>query len=257
MNSSSWDMPVAHPRERFLTVYGRMPVLEALRDKSLTIDKVLVAHGSRGENLRAITQAAAVRGLAIERVSEQRIKSLAGNGRHDQGVVADVVADRMRSLEAFIATAVTPRTSVLLLDSVTTPANVGMILRTATAADIDGIIVPQRGTAGIGPLVIKASAGIAFRAPILRARDAESAAQQLRDAGFSIIGLSADATRDVFRWQQTGPVAFVLGNETTGLSDEVAALLSERLSIPLANGVESLNVASAAAVLCFELARRR
>lgn len=82
----------ASPRDVFITVYGRKPVLEALSDPALTIDKVIVAEQARGDTLREILDAAAGRQIPVKRVSAHRVKVLAGNGRHDQGMLADVVA---------------------------------------------------------------------------------------------------------------------------------------------------------------------
>ncbi|MGH3913356.1 MAG: TrmH family RNA methyltransferase [Pseudonocardiaceae bacterium] len=246
------------PRDAFITVYGRRPVLEALADPALTIDKVIIAERARGESLQEILDAAASRGVSVRRASAHRIKLLAGNGRHDQGVLADVVAPRMRPLEGALEQVIDP-CAVLVLDAITNPANVGMILRTATAAGIDGVVLPHRGTPRIDPLVIKASAGVAFHAPVLRTATAEQACRSLRAGGFATLGLSGSAPDAASLFEETPPrrVAYVLGNETSGISPGVAAQLTGWVMIPMAGGVESLNVASAAAVVCFEWARRR
>jgi 23S rRNA (guanosine2251-2'-O)-methyltransferase len=245
---------VLSPKDRFVTVFGRKPVLEALSDARLTVDKVVVADNARGESMREILDAAARRGVPVSSASAHRVKVLAGNGKQDQGVLADVVAPRMRRLPDALAAG--PVGSVLLLDGITTPANVGMILRTATAAGVGGIVVPRRGVAGIDPLVIKASAGVAFHAPVLRCATAGEAASSLRAAGYSLFGLDAGARQSVFTAPFSGRVAFVLGSESLGISPEVRRHVTGWLSIPMAGGVESLNVSSAAAVLCFELVRR-
>jgi 23S rRNA (guanosine2251-2'-O)-methyltransferase len=165
----------------------------------------------------------------------------------------------MRPLDAALAEGVESAgglRTVLVLDGLTTPANVGMILRTATAAGVDGIVVPRRGVASIDPLVVKASAGVAFRAPILKAFTAGEAVAALKAHGFHVVGLDAGGDDDLFTAHLPDPVAFVLGSETAGLSADVAALVDSWVSIPMAAGVESLNVAAAGAVVCFELVRR-
>jgi 23S rRNA (guanosine2251-2'-O)-methyltransferase len=247
------------PKDRFITVYGRNPVHEVLLDDSLTVDKVVIAEGARGEGIREIRAAARRRGLEVQAASPERVKKLAGNGRQDQGVFADVVAPRMRPLDAALAEGTDGAgglRTVLVLDGLTTPANVGMILRTATAAGVDGIVVPRRGVASIDPLVVKASAGVAFRAPILKAFTAGEAVAALKAHGFHVVGLDAEGDDDLFTAHLPEPVAFVLGSETAGLSADVAALVDSWVSIPMAAGVESLNVAAAGAVVCFELVRR-
>jgi 23S rRNA (guanosine2251-2'-O)-methyltransferase len=247
-------MPETSPKDRFVTVYGRKPVLEVLADPGLTVDKVVLADTARGAAAGEILAAATSRGVQVQRASAHRVKVLAGNGKQDQGVLADVVAPRMRPLSA-VLTGRLPK-SVLLLDGITTPANVGMIIRTATAAGLGGIVVPRRGVASLDPLVVKASAGVAFRAPLLRCATAGEAAADLRRAGYRLFGLDGQAPRSVFSAELPSLAAFVLGGETAGVGPEVRPQVHEWLSIPMSGGVESLNVASAAAVLCFELVRR-
>jgi 23S rRNA (guanosine2251-2'-O)-methyltransferase len=243
------------PKDKFVTVYGRKPVLEALADETLEVDKVILADTARGQAAREIITAASGRGVQVQRATAQRVKVLAGNGKQDQGVLADVVAPRMRPLSEALAGPRPPR-SVLLLDGITTPANVGMILRTATAAGIGGIVVPRRGVASIDPLVVKASAGVAFHAPVLKCMTAAEAASELRAAGYPLFALDAGAKESLFGADLPAKAAFVLGSETAGVTPEVRAQVDRWVSIPMRGGVESLNVASAAAVLCFEHLRR-
>lgn len=242
------------PKDRFITVYGRNPVHEALLDDGLHVDKVVIAETSRGAAIREIEQAARRRGVPVQRASAERVKKLAGNGRQDQGVFADVVAPRMRPLAQALADG--GLDTVLVLDGITTPANVGMILRSATAAGVDGIVVPRRGVASLDPLVVKASAGVAFKAPILKAFTAEEAVALLHEDGFHVVGLDAAGDTNLFEAELPDRVAFVLGSETAGPGEQVRSLVDRWVSIPMSGGVESLNVSAAAAVVCFELARR-
>ncbi|MQA63437.1 MAG: RNA methyltransferase [Actinophytocola sp.] len=242
------------PKDRFLTVYGRKPVMEALADPALDIDKIITADTARGPAIAEIRHAAQARGVPVTTASAHRVKVLAGNGKQDQGVLADVVAPRMRPLDNALAEPRPPQ-RVLLLDGITTPANVGMILRTATAAGLDGIVVPRKGVASLDPLVVKASAGVAFRAPVLRCTTAGAAAHSLIEAGYPLYALDSAAPASLFGAELPARAAFVLGAETAGVGDEVRGLVTRWLTIPMHGGVESLNVSAAAAVLCFELAR--
>ena len=244
------------PKDTFITVYGRKPVLEALDDADLAVDKVVLADEARGEPVRAILAAARARGVPVQRASAHRVKVLAGNGRHDQGVLADVVAPHMQPVDEFLLDLGNDPAAVLVLDRVTNPANVGMVLRSATAAGLDGVLLPRRGVPAIDPLVVKASAGVAFRAPVLRAATAEEGCATLRDGGFGVFGLDAGGA-SLFDADLPRRVALVLGNETDGLSAAVRAECAATLAIPMRGGVESLNVAGAGAVAAFELMRRR
>jgi 23S rRNA (guanosine2251-2'-O)-methyltransferase len=249
------------PKDTFITVYGRKPVQEALDDADLHVDKVVLADDARGEPVRAILAAARARGVPVQRATAHRVKVLAGNGRHDQGVLADVVAPRMQPVDEFLAALNSSGlgndpAAVLVLDGVTNPANVGMVLRSATAAGLDGVLLPRRGVPAIDPLVVKASAGVAFRAPVLRAATAEEGCAALRDGGFGVFGLDAGGA-SLFDADLPRRVALVLGNETDGLSAAVRAECEAILAIPMQGGVDSLNVAASAAVAAFELMRRR
>ena len=242
------------PKDRFVTVYGRNPVLEVLADESLTVDKVVLAEGARGQGVADIERLARRRRVPLQRVTAERVKKLAGNGKQDQGVFADVVAPRKRTLAAALDDPTLRR--VVLLDGLTTPANVGMVLRTATAAGVDGIVVPRRGVASIDPLVVKASAGVAFRAPVVTCATAAEAAEALVASGFRLVGLAADGAETLFEAELPEHVVLVLGSETAGVSPEVAEHVGTWVSIPMPGDVESLNVSAAAAVACFELVRR-
>lgn len=244
------------PKDTFITVYGRKPVLEALDDPALAIDKIIVADNAQGDPVRAILAAARRRGVPVQRATAQRVKVLAGNGKHDQGVIADVVAPRMAPVEDFLAGLGDGPAALLVLDRVTNPSNVGMILRTATAAGLDGVVLPRRGLPSIDPLMIKASAGVAFRAPVVRCGTVEDGCATLAEAGFVVYGLDAGG-ESLLTAELPDRVALVLGNETVGLSDTVRELLHGVLAIPMVGDVESLGVASAGAVAAFELARRR
>jgi 23S rRNA (guanosine2251-2'-O)-methyltransferase len=245
------------PKDTFITIYGRMPVLEVLQDESLDVDKLLVADNARGDNLDRILALARRRGVPVRTVAPHRVKLLAGNGKQDQGILADVIAPRMRTLPEFTAAARPGRPCrVVVLDGVNNPSNVGMIIRTATAAGLQGVVLPRAGSPDVDPLVIKASAGVAFRASIVRCRTGAEAAEELAGAGFRVYGLSGGARTSLYEEKIPDRAAFVLGNETAGLARDTERWVDRWLSIPMAGGVESLNVSSAAAVVCFDLVRR-
>lgn len=243
-----------------------MPVLEVLQDDSLRVDKLIVADNAQGESLDRILGLARRRGIPVRSAPPHRVKLLAGNGKQDQGVLADVVAPRMQTIGEFADTVLNNtvlnntgprgRCQVLVLDGVNNPQNVGMIIRTATAAGLAGVVLPRVGSPDIDPLVIKASAGVAFHASVIRCRTAAEAVEELGSVGFRVYGLSGEARTTLYAERLPDRAAFVLGNETTGIAEETAQWVDKWLSIPMTGGVESLNVATAAAVVSFDLVRR-
>jgi 23S rRNA (guanosine2251-2'-O)-methyltransferase len=233
-----------------------MPVLEALLDERAVVAKVVVARTARGEAIDRILEAAAERGLRVERADAHRVTRISRNGRHDQGVVADVASPGLVELDDWLGSHPGPA-HLLVLDGVTNPANVGMVIRTAVAAGLDGVVLPRAGCPDVGPLVVKASAGVALAATVLRAATAADAAHHLHGAGIDVVGLAAGAADSLWDVAVPPRAALVLGNETDGVSPAVAAAVDRWCSIPVAAGVDSLNVAATAAVVAFELARRR
>lgn len=238
---------------------GRKPVIEALHDTSLTFHKILLSDRAQGAEIDTITGMAASRKVALELVDEVKVTAVARTARHHQGVVADIVAPAMQTLHEFCEQRRRGKDwacSVLLLDHVHNPANVGMILRSATAAGIDGVVVPHKGTADVGPVAIKASAGVAFRAPILRSETTAAAVQTLVEHRFELVVLDAQGD-SIFDAPLPERAAYVVGNESAGITDVVKEASARSLSIPLANDVESLNAAVAGALVCYEVLRRR
>lgn len=220
------------------------------------MDKIVVADNAQGESLDRILGLARRRGIPVRTATPHRVKVLAGNGKQDQGILADVVAPRMRTLPDFLDRAGPGRCHVLVLDGVNNPANVGMIIRTATAAGMAGVVLPRSGSPSIDPLVIKASAGVAFRASIIRCRTGAEAAAEFSRAGSRVYGLSGAGRTSLYAEDIPDRAVFVLGNESAGVTPETGERVDRWLSIPMADGVQSLNVASAAAVVCFDLVRR-
>ena len=243
-------------QEKVLVIHGRKPVLEAL-NSSQEVVRVHISSRAAGKIVTEIENLARSIGIPVERVSDNRINALARSGQH-QGVAADIRAKRMQSLPSFLEqrTGRNYGSMVLVLDGIHNPANLGMILRSATAAGLDGVVVPDEGTAKIGAVAIKASAGVAFKAPILRIDNALNAVTLLRDARFDIVALDSGG-ESALKADYSDRIALVLGNETTGIQKEVMDICEQIFSLPLHNGVESLNVAATAAVVSYILSSRR
>lgn len=238
---------------RLLTVYGRKPVLEALQQNDVAPYRLHLADTNKpSPALDQLVQLARQRGAEICYHSRQALSRISRNARQDQGVAIDLQCPRLQSLEDFLSTRGGTPFTLLALDGITNPQNLGMIIRSATAGHVDGILLPARGCANIDPLVIKASAGTVFRAPILRShKDLPQALAQCRHQGADICGLSSHARQTLHRFHPQHACVFVLGNESTGVSAEAQAHCNQWVKIPMNNGVESLNVAVTAALIAF------
>lgn len=237
-------------------------MLEALQTPHVRVAKVFISQRAQGAPVDAIVQAAQAEAVPVEWVKDEMVTAVARNGRHHQGVVADVAAAGLEPLDDFLerrAHGRGYRASVLLLDGIHNPANVGMVIRSALAAGLDGVVIPHRGTAELGPLVIKASAGTAFRAPLLRCSTPVAGATLLLEGRFTLVGLSGGPrdAESMFDAALPERAAYVLGNEAEGISPAVGALIERWLGIPVGEEVESLNVAMAATLVAYEVWRER
>jgi 23S rRNA (guanosine2251-2'-O)-methyltransferase len=246
--------PSREERRRLLTIYGRKAVLEALGDERLDCRTLHLASSNRRDRAIAeLEELAAQRQVPCRLHTREELARISRNGRQDQGVALDVFCPAMRDLATYLAAlpADTAPQRLLALDGVTNPQNMGMALRSAAAAGVSGVLYADRGNPALGPLVIKASAGALFRAPLLRCASIAAAATELIGHGFTLYRLQAGARNTLWDTDFAPRALFVLGGETHGISDAVQALPGEDLAIPMANGVESLNVAVSAALLCY------
>lgn len=237
---------------RLITVYGRMPVLEVLRSIELKVHRLHLAHSNRRDaTIDELLRLALERGIEVREHSREELARISRNGRQDQGVAADVDCPRHRDYRELFAPALPPRLQLVALDRVTNPQNLGMIIRTLCASPLDGLLLPRSGCAPLSPLVIKASAGTLFHCPLWRCDSLSTALAELAATDVEIAVLTSGAPLALGSYRPPPAVVYVLGNETEGVSPAVAALAQRRLAIPMANGVESLNVAVTAGLIAF------
>ena len=245
---------------KIITVYGRKPALEVLRDHRLEVYRLHVADSNKpGGELAEIEALARQRSIEIKTHTRAALSRISRNSRQDQGVAVDVMCTELTQFNDWYSAWVKQQQRVVLiaLDSVSNSQNLGMIIRSCCAAGVDGILLPAKGAAGLNPLTIKASAGSVFRTPIIVCPSLRQALQQLREHRLPVFALQANAKQDLFATKVNTSSVFVLGNESTGVSDEIAACCSDSLGIAMENGVESLNVAVTAALIAFHARRQR
>ncbi|MFN2287682.1 MAG: TrmH family RNA methyltransferase [Chromatocurvus sp.] len=238
---------------RMLTVYGRKPALEALRDPALDCRTLHLASSNREDGLvKELRQLAVRRKIRIQEHNRVELSRISRNGKQDQGVALDILCPGFQSLGAYLRDLGDASASRLLaLDGVTNPQNMGMSLRSARAAGLDGTLYADHGNPTLGPLVIKASAGTVYSAPIMRCDRIPGAARACHEAGFTLYTLEAGAEDSLFNTEFARRSLFILGGETQGVSAATKALPHTPLSIPMASGVESLNVAVSAALVAY------
>lgn len=237
--------------DRLITVYGRNVVLEILEEKDITIAKVHLADSNKQDGaISKIEQLCKKKNIEVLYHSKQALSRISKNAKQDQGVAADIEAKSYLSTADFL-TAKPSGYRYIALDSIHNPQNLGMIIRSVAAGFVDGVILPKKGSAKISPLVIKASAGTLFKTSILYCDDLENSLPDFKKDGADVYALSSHASESLFDLELGEKTIFVLGNESEGVSKEIQRLSNKTLSIPMQNGVESLNVAVTAALLAY------
>jgi 23S rRNA (guanosine2251-2'-O)-methyltransferase len=234
-----------------MIIYGLNPVLEALRSHPDRVRFVGVAREHGGKLQRAVS-AARDAGIEVRNLTSQQIDRMAGRGVHN-GVVAEVSASAYADFDEAIDAETTQ--FVLILDGITDPQNFGAILRVAEGFAVDLVVIPQHESVGLTPAAVKASAGASEWVPVAQVTNLSRAIEQLKEAEYWVYAAAGGGDRPAqvdFR----GKVAIVMGSEGKGIRRNVLEHCDRVITIPMFGHVESFNVATAAAIICYEVARQ-
>ncbi len=237
--------------ERLLGIHAVEEALAA--DRSL--ERIVIARGRHGERMEEIVRQARAHGVPVRFEDRVQLDRLAETREH-QGIVALAAAKRALTLEDLLASN-SRRGLLVLLDGIEDPHNLGAIVRTALAAGAEGVIIPERRAAGLTEAVSRASAGALEHLPVARVKNLPRATEQLKEAGYWLIGLDEHATKSYTEADFTGSVGIVLGSEGEGLHELTRKRCDFLVSIPTSGPVRSLNVSVAAGVVLFEAVRQR
>ena len=236
--------------DKIITIYGRNAVLEALEDNAITIHKLHFADSNKSvaqlDNMSAIAKK---RGIEIAYHDKKSLSQISKNAKQDQGVALDIVLEHALSEDEFLEQHNSFR--VIALEGIHNPQNLGMIVRSCAAGEIDALILPTKNSAQISPLVIKASAGTLFKLPIIKTKNFRKTLGKFKDSNSKLFTLSSHVKRSYKDEVYPEKTVFILGNESEGVSVEVEKLSDVSISIPMKRGVESLNVAVTASLLAF------
>ncbi|WP_324650412.1 23S rRNA (guanosine(2251)-2'-O)-methyltransferase RlmB [Georgenia sp. H159] len=238
-------------------VAGRNSVVEAVR-AGIPVDHVYLASRPEsderiGEVLRVVT----ARNLPLLEITKGELDRLTDGANH-QGIAMQVPPYEYADPRELLERAQGHRPLIVALDGVTDPHNLGAVLRSAGAFGVDGVLVPERRSAGMTAAVWKVSAGAAARVPVARATNLVRALQDYQKAGCFVVGLDGQAPTAVADLELASePLVVVIGSEGKGLSRLVRQTCDSVAGIPIASTVESLNAAVAAGISLYEIARIR
>jgi 23S rRNA (guanosine2251-2'-O)-methyltransferase len=236
-------------------VCGINPVLEALAAGTRHFERVLIVKGLRNRRVSEAIARASRLSVPLRFETRETLDRMAGGVPH-QGIIAVVSARPALTLDGLFQTVRDPALFVVL-DGVEDPRNLGAILRTAEAAGADGVLLPERHSAGLSETVNRASAGALEHVRVARVGNVVQALTALKARGVWVVGFDAGGTE---RWDQVDMkkgVALVLGGEGRGIRRLVREHCDHLVSIPLFGHVGSLNVSVAAGIALYEVVRQR
>lgn len=235
-------------------VEGRNAVRELLRARRRRVRELWVVPGREATAIDEILDLAAKTGVRVRQVTSEQLGARART-EAPQGVLARADPVVPTELDDLLGQ---PDAFLVALDGVTDPGNLGAVLRVAETAGVTGFVLPRHRSARLSPAAVKAAAGAIEHLPIATASGVPSVLERASRAGVWSIGLDADGTADVFALDVADrPLVVVLGAEGRGLSRLARERCDLVAGIPMRGALESLNVATAAAIACHAIARRR
>lgn len=239
-------------------VWGRNPVLETLRSMR-RVKRLLIADGQReAPALADILQESARQQIPVELVPRTRLDQLSQGAVH-QGCLAVVEARRYATVDEILehAHGKLQDPFLLLLDAIQDVNNLGSLLRTAEAAGVHGVILPQHQAAGLNATVVKTSAGATEHLLIAQQTNLTHTIDTLKKEQIWVIGLVGEARTDYAQADLTGPLALVVGNEGRGISRLVREHCDLLIRLPMHGQMNSLNAAVAGSIALYEALRQR
>lgn len=229
-------------------IYGKHAVLEALERRPDIVRELHIAPDFSDQRYldRLLKTGVAPKVLNLKNPP----RGISSNAPH-QGVVAGIVPELLSVpyRDFMAATTITRDTALLVLGEVQDPHNVGAVIRSAAAFGFVGVLIPPHNQAPVTGTVVKVSAGMAFRIPLVAIGNVNTTLRDLQERGFFVYGLEGGGTASTATERFDRPSVFVLGNEGEGLREKTREACDALLSVPIHPRCESLNAAAAAAVV--------
>jgi 23S rRNA (guanosine2251-2'-O)-methyltransferase len=248
--------PAVGSADRPELLYGLHAVREALRSGARPLLRLSVIRLDR--QFADLVRQARSAGIPVHLEPRAALDRLVPEGKH-QGVVGLVAskryADQIEILEYARARGEAP--FLVILDGVEDPHNLGAVLRSAEAAGVHGVFVPERRAVGLTATVAKSSAGALEHLRVARVANVSRLIEALRAEGIWVYALDTAAARPYTALDLRGPLALVLGGEGKGVRPGVLQACDDQVSIPMLGRASSLNVSAAAAIVLFEAVRQR
>ena len=232
-------------------IAGRNAILEAIKS-GREINKILFQEGTEKGRLKSIFAIANEKKIVCQEVPKRKLDN-STTERH-QGVIAFVAPYNYFELDEVLNKLdINKSTTLLILDHIEDPHNLGAIIRTAEASGVKGIIIPKRRAAVVSQTAVKASAGAIEHMPVIRVSSLTDAIKKLKEKGFWIAGTTlAERSEEYTKIAKDVPLAIVIGNEGEGMSKVVTKECDFLYHLPMLGKIQSLNASVAAGIVMYE-----
>jgi 23S rRNA (guanosine2251-2'-O)-methyltransferase len=239
--------------KNYMYLYGRNSVIERLRAHPESVRRVTVREGLSVPELETLVR---LRGVDLERVPAAKLERMRPQ-KDLQGVVARVDLFRYASPEDLVAGAIADKRSIVLLDRVNDPHNLGVVLRLAACFGRFAIVIPNREACQVNETVLHVASGGENYVPVANVDDLVAALDAAKESGFHAAGaVVGEDAEDISNYSFPSPLAVVLGSEGGGIAGALRKRLDARVRIPMPGARLSLNVATACAVFLYEVSRQ-
>ena len=239
-----------------LVVYGKQPVLEALRSVHV-MQKIIIAKEIDKKYAQKISSLAEKKNIEVTHEHKANLQKICGPVLH-QGIVA--IMDEFRYLnEKQLIDIITSTDNplVLILDQMQDPQNLGAIIRTAEIAGVTAIVLPEKGTASVNATVAKTSVGAIFHSTIIRTNNLVDVIKMLQNEKLTILAMVPHREETIYNTDLKRSLGIIIGSEGKGVRKNIQTLCDGVISIPGRGKVDSLNASVATAVVLFEAVRQR
>ncbi|WKY45405.1 23S rRNA (guanosine(2251)-2'-O)-methyltransferase RlmB [Eubacteriaceae bacterium ES2] len=242
--------------EETFIIVGKNPVLEALRSEQ-AIDKLLILKDNTDHVLKKITDQAKKQNIIVQSTEKARLEALAAGQVH-QGIVAMMAPFPYSSVEEILEKAKKKAKDpfIVILDHLTDPHNLGAIIRSANLCGADGVIIPQRRSASLTATSVKASSGAVAHTLIAKVNNLSQCIESLKKKGVWVAAADMDG-QAYYMADFKGALAVVIGNEGSGISQNIKKQCDFSVSIPIYGEIDSFNASAAAAIILSEAAKQR
>lgn len=239
-------------------LYGINPILEALKASKRQCYKIVVKEGSSNPRVQTVLKLARSLQVMVEELPHKEFQKKFSAYAH-QSIIGHFSPKEPLNIKDLIRLSfkTTSTPTLVLLDEIQDPQNLGAIIRSAETLGIQGVILPQRRSAPITETVAKCSAGAVEILPLACVTNLVQTLDLLKSEGFWAVGVDSSGEKPCYEFQFDFPAALVMGGEENGIRPLLRKKCDFTVRIPMEGRLNSLNAASASAVIFYEIFRQK